>query len=154
MDTHTETSNQSMQKKAPETVTMPKPNSLFNVPCSSSIDFFKRWCVFLRPFISLTDKEVTVIASLLKQRWELSKSISDASILDTMTMSDDTKKKVIEECHITSEHFYVIKSSLKKKGVIVDDMIIPEMIPKIREEDIGTFRLLIQFKRTDLNGVQ
>lgn len=127
-------------------ISMPKPNNMLNVRYSSAIDFFKWWCIFLRPFIKLTDKEIDVVSSFLKNRWELSKMISDAAILDTMVMSNDTIKKVVKECGITLSHFYVIMSSLKKKGIIKGNIITPELIPNVREDDNGVFRLLIQFK--------
>jgi hypothetical protein len=53
---------------------------------------------------------------------------------------------VIEECGITAQHFYVIKSALKRKGVLKDDIIHPQLIPNVRQDDNGIFRLLIQFK--------
>ena len=127
---------------------VPKPNNLFNVNCETSLDFFKWWCVFLRPFIPLTEREIDVIASFLKQRWELSKNISDPAILDTVVMSDDVKNKVISECKITLQHFYVVMSTLRKKNVISGNIINPKLIPNIRLDDNGTFRLLIQFKGT------
>ena len=120
-----------------------KPNNAFNVPVANILDFFKWWCVFLRPFMPLTERETDVVASLLKQRWELSKIIKDPSILDTMTMSSDTLDKVVKECRITKQHFYVVMSSLKKKGVI-DGHINPRLIPNMKEE--GTFKLTILFK--------
>jgi hypothetical protein len=119
-----------------------KPNNAFNVPVTDMLDFFKWWCVFLRPFIPLTERETDVVASLLKQRWELSKSIKDSSILDTMTMSGDILDKVTKECKITKQHFYVVMSSLKKKGVI-NGHINPRLIPNIKEE--GAFKLTILF---------
>lgn len=143
--TNTAPSNPSSKVKR-DFITIPKPNNMFNVPCSSALDFFKWWCIFLRPFIDLTDREVEVIASLLKQRWELSKRISDVGVLDAMTMSDDVKKAVIQECGITSQHFYVVKSALKKKGVIINDRIHSRLIPDVKEDDNGMFILLIQFK--------
>lgn len=137
---------QSEQEGKKKTITMPKPNNMFNVDCASSIAFFKWWCIFLRPFISLTDKETDVIASLLKQRWELSKDTKDPAHLDILMKSDKVKQDVIEECGITAQHFYVIKSALKRKGVLKDDIIHPQLIPNVRQDDNGIFRLLIQFK--------
>lgn len=122
-----------------------KPNNAFNVPVANMLDFFKWWCVFLRPFMPLTERETDVVASLLKQRWELSKIIKDPSILDTMTMSRDTLDKIAVECGITKQHFYVVMSSLKKKGVI-NGHINPRLIPNIKEE--GSFKLTILFKDT------
>jgi hypothetical protein len=125
---------------------LPKPNNIVTVPTSLEKDFFKWWCVFLRPFINLTNREIDVMASFLKQRWELSKYISDPGILDTMLMSEDTKNKVQEECNITSQHLYVVMSNLRKNKVITGNSINPRLIPNVRKEDNGTFQLLIMFK--------
>lgn len=124
---------------------MKKPNNAFTVPTILGIDFFKWWCIFLRPFIKLTGREIEVIASFLNQRWLLSKNISDPIILDTMMMSETTKNKVIEECNITHQHFYVVMSNLRKHKVIVNGIINPRLIPNIREDDNGCFQLLIRF---------
>lgn len=123
-----------------------KPNNIMTIPTSIGIEFFKWWCIFLRPFIKLTNRETDVIASFLKQRWELSKNISDPAILDTMVMSEATKSRVIEECGITQQHFYVVMSNLRKNKVIVNDIIEPRLIPNIRKDDNGCFQLLILFK--------
>lgn len=127
---------------------IPKPNNIVTVPTSVGLDFFKWWCVFLRPFINLTNREIDVIASFLKQRWELSKSIDDPAILDTMVMSEATKSKVIAECGITQQHFYVVMSNLRKNNVIKNNVINPRLIPNIRKDDNGCFRLLVLFKDT------
>lgn len=126
---------------------LPKPNNVVVVPTSfNTVDFFKKWCIFLRPFIKLTDREIDVIASFLKQRFELSKSISDPSILDNVVMSEEIKKKVIEECHITLQHFYVVMSNLRKNKIIVNNVINPRLIPNLRNDGNGVFQLLILFK--------
>lgn len=125
---------------------MHKPNNIVVVPVEGDISFFKRWCIFLRPFVNLTNREIDVIAEFLKQRWELSKAISDPAILDTMVMSDDTKRKVMDACNITQQHFYVVMSNLRKNKVIVGNIINPRLIPNIRQDDNGCFQLLILFK--------
>jgi len=126
---------------------LPKPNNIVEIKTNLDTEFFRWWCVFLRPLINLTNRETDVIACFLKQRFELSKSISDQGILDTMVMSNDTKRKVIEECGITQEHFYVVMSNLKKSKVIVNDVINPRLIPNIKVDDkTGYFQLLILFK--------
>ena len=116
---------------------LPKPNNIVTISTSPGIEFFKWWCVFLRP---------DVIASFLKQRWELSKSISDPTILDSMVMSEATKAKVIEECQMTQQHFYVVMSNLRKNNIIVNNILNPRLVPNIRKDDNGCFQLLILFK--------
>lgn len=124
-----------------------KPNNIVTVPVDANTSgFFKWWCIFLRPFIRLTDREIDVIAEFLKQRFELAKSISDPAILDTMLMSDETKRKVIDACHITQQHFYVVMSNLRKNNIIKGNVINPRLIPNVRQDDNGVFQLLILFK--------
>ena len=101
--------------------------------------------MFLEPFHKLTDREIDVITSFVKQRYELSKVIKDNDILDKVTMSEDTKRKVREECNITLPHFQVIMGKLRKSKIIVDGKINPRFIPNIREEE-GFFELLLLFE--------
>ena len=108
---------------------MKKPNNIVRVPCSLSRSFFRYWFKFLEPFHKLTDREIDVITSFVKQRYELSKVIKDNEILDKVTMSEDTKKKVREECNITLPHFQVIMGKLRKNKVIIDGKINPRFIP-------------------------
>lgn len=121
-----------------------KPNNIITVPVND--DFFKWWCVFLKPFINLTNRETDVIAEFLRQRWELSKTTSDPASLDILLMSDETKKKVMEACNITQQHFYVVMSNLRKNHIITGNILNPRLIPNIRKDDNGCFQLLILFK--------
>lgn len=127
---------------------LPKPNNIIPIPVSPGIEFFKWWCLILKPFIKLTNRERDVTANFLKQRYELSKTVSDPMILDTMIMSEPIKNKVIAECGITKAHFYVVMSNLRKGKIIVNDTINPRLIPNIRKDDNGCFQLLILFKET------
>ena len=125
---------------------LPKPNNMIPVMTHLESDFFKDWCIFLKPFIDLTPREMDVMASFLKNRWELSKSISDPAILDTMVMSDEVKDKVMADCNMTKQHFYVIMNTLRKKHVIVNNIINRKLIPNMRMDNSGCFQLLILFK--------
>ena len=115
---------------------MPRPNNILRIVCDDNNDFFKWWCTLIRPLTKgLTNREMEVITSFLRQRWELSKHISDPAILDSVLMSEDTKRKVQEECHITLSHFYVVMSKLRNNGIIVNNTINPRLIPNIRNEE-------------------
>lgn len=124
---------------------MKKPNNIIRIPCSMDKSFFRYWFLFLEPFHKLTDREIDVITSFVKQRYELSKVIKDSTILDKVTMSEDTKRKVREECNMTLPHFQVIMGKLRKNKVIIDGKINPKFIPNIDEES-GTFQLLLLFE--------
>jgi hypothetical protein len=125
-----------------------RPNNMFNINTTPERNFFKWWCTFLKPFVPLTPKEIDVVAAYLKQRFELAKVISDPVVLDSQLMSTTTKDKVIEECNMTLQHYYVVMSSLRKSNVITEAGINPKLIPSIKKDDNGTFQLLINF-----NGV-
>lgn len=119
-------------------------DSVGRVPCKLDSSFFKLWFDFLKPFHHLTDREMEVITSFVRQRYELSKVIADKAILDKVTMSEDVKKKVREECGITLAHFQVIMGKLRKSEVIKDGRINPKYIPKI-EEGSDKYKLMILF---------
>lgn len=135
--------NTAQAKKDEKGWTRRKPNNCLRAPVTPDKNFFKWWCILLYPFVSLTPREMDVLAAYLRQRFELAKVISDVTILDSQLMSNDTKDKVIEECHITLQHYYVVMSTLRKKNVISDSGINPKMIPNIRPDDNGCFQLLI-----------
>lgn len=124
---------------------MEKPNNVVRVPCSLDNSFFKYWFKFLEPFHKLTNREIEVISSFVKHRYELSKVIKDKDILDRVTMGEDTRRKVREECKITLPHFQVIMGKLRKSKVIIDGKINPRFIPDIKEEN-GYFQLLVLFE--------
>lgn len=122
-----------------------KANNIVRIPTSLNGKFFRYWFEFLEPFHKLTDREIDVITSFVKQRYELSKVIKDNEILDKVTMSEDTKKKVREECNITLPHFQVIMGKLRKNKVIIEGKINPRFIPNI-DEETSTFQLLLLFE--------
>ena len=107
-------------------------------------EFFKYWFIFLKPLHHLTDREIDVTASFIKQRYYLSKSIKDTNILEEVLMSEETKRKVREDCNITLAHFQVIMGKLRKNKVIIDNKINPKLIPNI-DEDTKSLQLLVLF---------
>lgn len=121
-----------------------KIKSVIRIPTSLDGKFFRYWFEFLEPLHKLTGREIDVIASFVKQRYELSKVIKDSEILDKVTMSEDTKKKVREDCNMSLAHFQVIMGKLRKNKVILDNRINPRFIPYLTD-DKGSFSLLIKF---------
>ena len=119
-------------------------DSIVRIPCKVDGKFFRYWFEFLTPFHNLTEREMDVITSFVKQRHELSKVIKDNEILEKVTMSEDTKKKVREECDISLPHFQVIMGKLRKNKVIIDGKINPRYIPSVDEEN-GSFKMMLLF---------
>lgn len=129
---------------------MGKINNVITIPASIEGSFFRYWFEFLRPFHKLTDREMDVIASFVKHRYALSKVVSDQEVLNKLTMSDDTKKKVREDCNISQAHFQVIMTKLKKSKVIENGRINPKFIPRL-DKDSNNFQLLLSFDLNDLH---
>lgn len=119
-------------------------DNVVRIPCKLDYSFFKMWFMFLQPFHHLTEREMEVATSFVKQRYELSKVVSDNDILDRLVMSEDTKRKVREECNITLPHFQVIMGKLRKSSIIVDGKLNPRYIPRVIEEN-GSFKLMLLF---------
>lgn len=119
-----------------------KPNNVVRIPCTLD-SFFRYWFMFLEPFHKLTPREQEVIACFVKHRYQLSKVIKDPEILEKVVMSDDTKKKVREECQVNLPYFQVIMGKLRSNNIIVDNKINPKFLPNLEGED--TFQLLLLF---------
>lgn len=119
-------------------------DNVVRIPCKIDGKFFRYWFEFLKPFHHLTDREMEVITCFVKHRYELSKVIADSEILDKVTMSEDTKSRIREECGMALPHFQLILSKLRKNKIIVDNRINPRYIPNLVEEN-GSFKLMLLF---------
>lgn len=120
-----------------------KPNNVIRVPCDLN-SLFRYWLEFLVPFHNLTSRETDVATSFLKERYMLSKVILDTDLVDRTLMSEESQRKLRQECELTNQHFQVIKSKLKNKKFFINDKINPRLIPNIKEDD-GLFQLLLVF---------
>lgn len=89
-----------------------------------------------------------MISELVKVRFQLSKVILDEDVLDSVLMSEDTKRQVREACGIKLSHFQVIMGKLRKQGVIVDNKVNKRYIPNL-QPDATSFKLMFYF---DLDG--
>lgn len=125
-----------------------KANNVIRIPTSLKGNFFRVWVEFLTPLHGLTNREKDVLASFLKIRFELSKSVLDNNLLDKVLMSDDVKSKIREDCNVSSAFFQVILGKLRKIGVIENDRINPKFIPKNMKDSDETFYFLLYFDLT------
>lgn len=124
-----------------------KPNNIIRVQIDSK-DFFRFWLMFLKPFHKLTNRELDVAARFLKERFELSKAVSDYNLLNRIVFNEETKRKIQEECGLSKAHFKVVFSNLKKNKVIVNGEINKKLIPNIIKEG-DMFQLLYVFDFND-----
>lgn len=126
-------------------------DNVLSIPTSLKGKFFKHWFKFLLPYHNLTDREMDIAAAFLLKRYELSKVISDTNILESVLMSEDTKRTIREACDVKHQHFQVIMSKLRKAKIIIDNKINPRFIPNVKEEN-GNFKLLLLFTFDDVTA--
>lgn len=125
--------------------TKKKVNGVIHIPSSLNGSFFRYWLEFLSPFHDLSPREMDVAANFLKQRFILSQAITDNELLDKIVMSQETKKKVIQECSISTAHFQMVMSKLRKSKIIVNDKLNPKFVPKGMSNGDKSFQLLLYF---------
>jgi len=120
-----------------------KPNNVIRVPCTLD-SLFRYWLDFLTPFHNLTSRETDVATAFLRERYKLSKVILDSDLVDRTLMSEESQRKLRQECELTNQHFQVIKSKLKSKKFFINDKINPRLIPNINDV-VKSFQLLLVF---------
>lgn len=111
-------------------------------------NFFKYWLQFIRPLHGLSSKEIDILASFLRLRFELSKSIRDDNLLDKVLMNSETKRQVREEHDVAPPYFQVIMAKFRKLGILKDNRIEKRYIPNI-EEDSKEYKLVLLFDFRD-----
>ena len=129
-----------------------KVNNVIRIPASLQGKFFRIWIEFLTPLHGLTNREKDVFASFLKNRFELSKSITDEVLLDKWIMSDDVKEKIKQECAVSEAFFQNILGKLRKTNMIIDNRINPRFIPKSIKQGDSSFQLLLYFDLDERNS--
>ena len=127
----------------------PKVNNVIRIPASINKDFFRLWIEFLTPLHNLTCKERDVLAAFIKKRFELTKSVSDDTLIDKILFSRENVADVKKECNISNSYYKLVMVKLRKTKAISEGRINPKFIPKGLSFDDKSFQLLFFF---DLNG--
>lgn len=123
-------------------------HNIISIPVSLEGNFFRYWIEFLEPFHHMKSREKDVAAALLRERYLLGKVISDDAVLDKITLSLDTKKKIMEEYNLSSSNFHVVLTKLRKAHFIIDNRINKKFIPNDINEEDSSYRLLLNFAFT------
>ena len=121
-----------------------KPNNVIRIPCTLD-SLFRYWLEFLVPFHNLTSRETDFATAFLKERYNLSKVILDNDLVDRTLMSEESQRKIKQECELTNQHFQVIKSKLKNKKFFINDRINPKLIPNFKAGQ-KMFQLLLIYE--------
>lgn len=126
---------------------MAKNTAVVRIPTSIDGDFFRYYLEFLTPIHKLTSRETDVLAAFLKERYRLSKLIPDDAIVSQLMMSEDTKRILRDNCEMSSSHFQVVFSKLRKLGYIRNGAVDKRFVPDI-DSSTDKFNLIFYF---DLN---
>lgn len=125
-----------------------KPSSVIKVPTTLD-NFFENWLIFLRPFHGLTDRQIRLAAAFLKERYELSKVISDENILDETLFSPTTRERILSAVGFEPAHYRVLLGDLRKRRFFIDKRINKKYIPNLSSDNPKSFSLMVMF---DLNN--
>ena len=71
------------------------------IPIPSTGHFFKAWLEVIKPLHHLTDREMDLLAEFLKRRHQLQRTILDKDMIDSVLMTNKSKKAIRESCNIS-----------------------------------------------------
>lgn len=126
------------------------------IPCSANDekDFFLRWVEYLKPRHHLTTREQEVFAAFLRNRYELSKGITDKAILDEVCLNEANRDKIRQSLNMSGPQMNGVLSKLRERKIIAPSrkpngkidyyVISPSFIPDIDES--GDFKLMFIFR--------
>lgn len=138
-----------------------KVNKILAVDCyGEENDFFIKWMEYLAPKHHLTKTEQRYLAACLRQRYQLSKSITDEELLDETTLNDTYRAKIKQELGMSTQQIQNIIAKLKKLKILIPRnhpfserlsyyKISPSFIPDY--DDSKEFLLLLVFKNGEGN---
>ena len=135
-------------------------NKILAVECNEENDFFSLWIEYLAPKHHLTKSEQKFLAACLRQRHELSKSISDENLLDETALNKTYRTKIRQELNISSPQMQNIIVKLKKMHILIprnvpfsDKLsyykISPSFIPPYKDDEDFNFLLIFKHGTKD-----
>lgn len=126
-------------------------DSVLRIPCSNEGDFIKMWLTFLTPLHKMTPSIIALAAEIIKKRVELSRVISDDTILDKFLFTDENiRKEIMSNCNISTSNYHVGITKLKKAGFFIDGKVNPKFVPKI-DVDATKYSMMLLFTIPDRN---
>ena len=135
-------------------------NKILAVDCSGEYDFFSAWTEYLAPKHHLTKSEQKFLAACLRQRYELSKGITDENLLDETALNETYRTKIRKDLNISTQQMQNVITKLKKLHILIprnipfsDKLsyykIAPDFIPPYDENKNFLLVLLFRNGKTD-----
>lgn len=119
-------------------------STVIRVPTKLDYMFFRYWVEFLAPIHKLNKRDADVFASLLFERYKLSKAISDNGLIKNVLTSQNVRQEICDFQKMTRSHFNMSLVSLRRHKVLVEDDINPKFIPVFTNGE-GDYKLIINF---------
>lgn len=105
---------------------------------------FERWVALTQPLHKLTEAEGNILLEFLKKRHIYAKSIKDDDIIDKLLFSTENRREVMDKLGYAMGTFQNYMTTLRIKGVIIDNKINRKLIPNY-EDGSDNFKLIYNF---------
>ena len=105
---------------------------------------FNHWVALTQPLHKLTDAEANILLSFLKKRHLYLSNIKSQNVVDRLLFSTETRKEIMDDLGHKMGTFQNYLTSMRSKGVILDNKINPKLIPNV-EEGADNFKLIYNF---------
>lgn len=133
---------------------------VLGVDTNGENDFFSLWVEYLAPKHHLTKSEQKFLAACIRQRYELSKGITDEILLDETCLNETYRTKIRQELGISTQQMQNVIVKLKKQHILIprnvpfsDKLsyykIAPDFIPPYNEDE--DFLLILLFNKKNKN---
>jgi hypothetical protein len=123
------------------------PDCVIRIPTTVLTDFFKLWLVFLKPLHHLQNRDMDILAALLKERYILSSKVDNPDLVDSIILKPDVRNKIMKKCGLKQAHMYAILRRLKKQGIIKNGKFNLKFIPDLKSPDCFKLMLLFDFRK-------
>jgi hypothetical protein len=138
-------------------------NKILAVDCNKEYDFFSAWTEYLAPKHHLTKSEQKFLAACLRQRYELSKGITDQNLLDETALNETYRTKIRQDLDISTQQMQNVIAKLKKLHILIprnfpfsDKLsyykIAPDFIPPYNENKDFLLLLLFRNGKADIGA--
>lgn len=105
---------------------------------------FEHWVALTQPLHKLTDAEAKILLAFLRKRHMFATNINNDEVVDKLLFATDTRKEIMVELGHKMGTFQNYLTSIRNKGVILDNKINPKLLPNY-EEGSDNFKLIYNF---------
>ncbi len=120
-----------------------KNGKIANIPIERK-NLFSKWLEITKPFHKLPAHHCATVALLLYYYDKYKYELGNEEIAWKMVFDYDTKVNIKKELGVKDGSFQNMLSTLRSKGIIKDNKVVPRYIPNI-EKDAKFFKVTFNF---------